>query len=201
MFFPLRLRVVTQALLLAGLFIYVWSAPTVRAQDQDATALEARYRTCAKHSIPADKCTPEIFQQLQEKDNAPLEPKAAAALKAAKEYQARLKNPDSMQVRTAYVLDGHCRKCGADDYLVCLEVGGQNGAGGMTVSRVAVQLFQGKEHWFDDTGVLGALGGDNADRWNGTCTNPKTPFHPNPQLKPGGMDVTEKVNQALKRDK
>ena len=37
---------------------------------QDAAALEAQYRTCAKHYIPADKCTPEIYRQLKEKDNA-----------------------------------------------------------------------------------------------------------------------------------
>jgi hypothetical protein len=42
-----------------------------KAQGQDATALEEQYKTCAKHYIPADKCTPEIYQQLKEKDNAP----------------------------------------------------------------------------------------------------------------------------------
>ena len=84
---------------------------------QDAEALEAQYKTCAKHYIPADKCTPEIYQQLKAKDNAPLDPTAAAALKAVREYQSRLKNPDSMQVRTAYVLDqkfleSKCKKWG-----------------------------------------------------------------------------------------
>jgi hypothetical protein len=39
---------------------------------QYAAALEAQYRTCAKHYIPADKCTPEIYRQLKEKDNAAL---------------------------------------------------------------------------------------------------------------------------------
>ena len=156
-------------------------------------------KSCAKHSIPADKCTPEIFQQLKAKDSVPLDPRTAAALKAAKEYQARLRNPDSMQVRSAYVLDGHCRGCGSEDYLVCLEVGGQNGAGGMTVSRVAVQLNQSKERWYDGTGFLGGLNPDKEDNWNGVCTNPKTPFRPNPALRPGGVDVTDGVNKALKR--
>ena len=39
---------------------------------QDATALEAQYRMCAKHYIPADKCTPDIYRQLKDKDNAAL---------------------------------------------------------------------------------------------------------------------------------
>lgn len=30
-----------------------------------------------KHHIPADKCTPEIYQQLKAKDNAPLDPTSA----------------------------------------------------------------------------------------------------------------------------
>jgi hypothetical protein len=45
-----------------------WSLPTA-----DAAALEAQYKTCAKHSIPADKCTLEIYQQLKAKDEAALE--------------------------------------------------------------------------------------------------------------------------------
>jgi hypothetical protein len=44
------------------------SAPV---QAEDASALEAQYKTCAKHYIPGDKCTPEIYQQLKDKDNAP----------------------------------------------------------------------------------------------------------------------------------
>ena len=197
-----RLKYVKQTCFLLVFVVFVWAARTAQAtQDQDATALEERYKICSKHSIPADKCTPEIFQQLKTKDNLPLEPKAAAALKAAKEYQARLKNPDSIQIRSAYVLDGHCRKCSTEDYLVCLEIGGQNGAGGMTVSRVAVQLNQGREHWYDGTGILGGLNPDKEDSWNGICTNPKTPFHPNPSLKPGGIDVTEKVSEALKKER
>ena len=180
------------------LVLLVTCAGLAWAQDEDATALEARYKTCAKHSIPSDKCSPEIYRQLKEKDNAPLEPKAAAALKAAREYQSRLKNPDSMQLRTAYVLDARCRHCGPEDLLVCLEIGGQNGMGGMTVSRVAVTLEGNKEHWYDSTGMLAGLGPDSSDRWDGICTKPKTPFNSNPQLRPGGTDVTEVVSRRLR---
>lgn len=45
---------------------------TAQLQAQDASALEAQYKTCAKHYIPADKCTPEIYQQLKAKENAPV---------------------------------------------------------------------------------------------------------------------------------
>lgn len=86
---------------------------TAQLQAQDASALEAQYKTCAKHYIPADKCTSEIYQQLKDKDNAPLDPTAAAALKAVKEYQTRAKNPDSVQVRSAYV---------TDEGAICLEI-------------------------------------------------------------------------------
>jgi hypothetical protein len=104
---------------------------TGQLQAEDASALEAQYKTCAKHYIPAEKCTPEIYQQLKDKDNAPLDATAAAALKAVKEYQTRAKNPDSVQVRTAYV---------TDEGAVCLEIGAQNGAGGMSVSRAHLRL-------------------------------------------------------------
>jgi hypothetical protein len=161
---------------------------------QDADALEAQYSTCEKHHIPADKCTPEIYQQLKEKDKAPLDANIVAALKVVKEYQANLKNPGSMQVRTVYVLDSKCKKCGPDDFVICLEIGAQNGAGGMTVSYPAVSTFQGKEHWHEGS----SFGGVEVSGWNGVCTKPMTLFHPNPQLFPG-TDVTEKVNQALKR--
>jgi hypothetical protein len=167
---------------------------------QDAAELEAQYGTCAKHHIPADKCTPEIYQQLKAKDNAPLDPTTAVALKAVKEYQTRLKNPASMQVQTAYV---------TDDGAVCLEIGGQNGTGGISVSRI---VLTSKGQRFDENGFGGSAsadferhfgGGYEVDRWrvrvrdssghrNGVC-----------QKKPGemqpGKDVTEKVNQVLKR--
>lgn len=157
---------------------------------QDADALEAQYSTCEKHHIPADKCTPEIYQQLKAKDNAPLDPKAATVLSAVKEYQSRLKNPDSMQLRTAYL---------TDEGAVCLEVGAQNGAGGTSVSRVVYVTSDWKgakrlrEHWLDENGF-----GGSSDRWPGVCQKMKAFSPGSGDMKPG-TDVTEKVNQALKR--
>ena len=57
----------------------------------------------------------------------------------------------------------------------------------------------------DEGGFLGAMAADQSgsyqvDRWGGYCTEVPTPFHPNQKLLPG-TDVTEKVNQALKRVK
>jgi hypothetical protein len=174
-------------------------APFAVAQTQDATALEAQYKTCAKHYIPADKCTPEIYQQLKDKDNAPLDPTTTTALKAIKDYQGRLNNPDSMQVRTAHL---------TDQGAVCLEVGGQNGAGGMTVSRVVyiTPEWKGakrlKGHWFDEGGVGGEASrnvtGGMTDRWPSLCEKTKFGSWGGPLLP--GTDVTEKVNQALKED-
>lgn len=160
---------------------------------QDAEALEAQYGTCAKHHIPADKCTVEIYQQLKAKDNAPLDANTAAALKAVKEYQGRLKNPESMQVQTAYVTE-------KGD--VCLAIGGQNSMGGMSVSRI---VFTSKGRWLDEGGFMGGMAADHSgsytvDRWGGFCTKPPTPFHPNQKLLLG-TDVTDKVNEALKRAK
>ena len=147
--------------------------------------MEEQYKTCAKHYIPADKCTPEIYKQLKDKDNAPLEPKVASALKAVKEYQKKLKNPASMQVQTAYITD-HGE--------ICLEIGGQNTLGGQTVSRV---VYTSDGRWMDEGGFLGAMAQENrpsggVDRWAGFCTKG---FRK--KLLPG-TDVTEKVNQALK---
>jgi hypothetical protein len=125
--------------------------------DEDASALEARYKTCAKHYIPADKCMPEIYRQLKAKDNAPLDATVAAALKAIKEYQTRLKNPDSMQVHTAYVTDR-----GA----ICLEIAGQNAMGGLSVSRVVylspTLTHREKGKWLDE--------GDSLEGWQPQTT-------------------------------
>jgi hypothetical protein len=162
---------------LCGMFI-------ASAKAQNAAALEEQYKTCSKHYIPPDKCTPEIYQQLKEKDNVPLDVNTSAALKAAKEYQTRLKNPSSMQVHTAYVTE-------RGD--VCLEVGGQNAMGGLTVSRV---VYTSRGRWLDEGGFLGSMAqqnGGGVDRWLGVCT--KGTFRP--KLVPG-TDVTEKVNTALK---
>jgi len=175
------------------------------ASAQDAEALEAQYKTCAKHYIPADKCTPEIYQQLKAKDNAPLDPTTATALKAVKEYQPRLKNPESMQVHTAYV---------TDEGAVCLEIAGQNAMGGMTVSRVVwiTRDWRGpkrmREHWLDEGGFGGLASADvqrntgsgySVDRWGGPCQKTKA-FGRQGDMQPG-TDVTEKVNQALKGEK
>jgi hypothetical protein len=174
------------------------AAPEQQNQPEDASALEARYKTCAKHYIPAEKCTREIYQQLKDKDEAPPDAKTAAALSAIKEYRRKLKNPESIQVQTAYVTDA-----GA----VCLEIGGQNGMGGMSISRIVycTPEWTGakrlKGHWLDEGGMGGAAareigGGYEVNRWGGPCT--KGAFRA--KLVPG-TDVTEKVNQVLKAEK
>jgi hypothetical protein len=164
------------------------------ARGQDAAELEAQYSTCEKHHIPADKCTPEIYRQLKEKDNVPLDANTATALKAIKQYQVRLKNPASMQLQTAFVTE-------KGDF--CFVIGGQNTLGGISVSRV---VYTSKGRWLDEGGIAGAMaanpsisGSYSVDRWGGYCTKPATPFHPNPKLFPG-TDVTEAVNQALRRE-
>lgn len=176
----------------------------LNAQAQDATALEAQYKTCAKHYIPADKCTPEIYQQLKDKDNAPPDPTTATALQAVKEYQTRLKNPESIQVHTAYL---------TDEGAVCLEIAGQNGAGGMSVSRVVyiTPEWKGakrlKEHWLDEGGFGGSASADfqrrygsyEVYRWPGVCYKAK--FSGGQGAMFPGTDVTDKVNQALKDGK
>jgi hypothetical protein len=149
------------------------------ATTQDADALEAQYSTCEKHHIPADKCTPEIYQQLKAKDNAPFDPKTATVLQAVREYRSRLKNPDSMQLRTAYL---------TDDGAICLELGAQNGAGGMGVSRIVYVTSDWKgakrprEHWLDEGGMGGSASADVqrdvgsglvVNRWPGVCQKNK----------------------------
>jgi hypothetical protein len=169
---------------------------SMAAQAQDAAALEAQYKTCAKHYIPADKCTPEIYQQLKAKDDAPLDPTTATALKAVEEYQQRLKNPASMQVHTAYV---------TNEGAVCLDIAGQNGLGGMSASRVVYLTdawpHRGKGKWMDEGGFMGGMAANNSgtydvDRWGGYCQKVKA-FGKQGDMQPG-TDVTEKVNQALK---
>ena len=145
--------------LLAVMFLSALSlGQTTSAQD--ASELEAQYGTCAKHSIPADKCTAEIYQQLKAKDNAPLYANTAASLKAVKEYQVKLKNPESMQVQTAFITE-------RGD--ICLMIGAQNGFGGIAVSRV---VYTSRGRWLDEGGILGAMAADQSgsytvDRWVG----------------------------------
>jgi len=174
-------------------------------QTEDATALEARYKTCTKHYIPSEKCTPEIYEQLKAKDNAPLDATTATVLKAVKEYQSRLKNPASMQVQKAFV---------TDQGAVCLEIGGQNGLGGTSVSRIVYVTsdWKGakrlKEHWLDESGIGGSGSADAqrisgsgyvVDRWPHVCYKEKFAGGQGPMLP--GSDVTEKVTQALKDGK
>ena len=194
------MRHICTALVFAiGLTAIAQDATTSKQQQpqaEDATALEARYKTCAKHYIPAEKCSPEIYQQLKEKDAAPPDSKTAAALNAVKEYQKRLKNTESMQIHTAYV---------TNDGAVCLEIAGQNAMGGMSVSRVVYLTeawpHRGKGKWMDEGGVFGAMAADHSssyqvDRWGGFCYKVKA-FGKQGDLFPG-TDVTEKVTQALK---
>ena len=160
-----------------------------KSQGPDVAAMEEQYKACAKHYIPADKCTPEIYEQLKDKDNAPLDSDTAVALRAAKEYQSVLLNPASMQVQTAYVTYS-----GA----VCLKIGGQNGFGGMTVLQIVYRMQEigrGKqkgemkgELLYDDTGKV--------NFWSMYCT---TGFFVAKMVP--GTDVTDKVNQALREGK
>jgi hypothetical protein len=110
-----------------------------------------------------------------------------------------MKNPDSMQVHTAYM---------TNDGAVCLEVAGQNSMGGMSVSRVVyltdVWPHRGKGKWMDEGGFLGGMAADHSgtyqvDRWGGYCYKLKA-FGKQGDLFPG-TDVTEKVMQALKDSK
>jgi hypothetical protein len=82
----------------------------------------------------------------------------ASALNAVKYYQTRLKNPASLQVRTA---------CITNKGDICLEVGGQNGAGGMTVFNIA---YTSKGRWLDEGGFgdwgIHARGADSS----GNCS-------------------------------
>jgi hypothetical protein len=169
------------------------------ALGQDAAQLEAQYKTCSKHYIPAEKCTPEIYAQLKEKDNAPPDPDVAHAVAAIHDYQRGLKNRGSLEVQTAYITD-------KGD--LCLAISGQNSLGGSTVSRV-VLTAQGK--WKDDTGFLAdAFYAGNGpspggvDRWPVYCTKPTFGFHSrsfrNPKMVPG-TDITDAVNRQLKTEK
>jgi hypothetical protein len=126
---------------------------------------------------------------ITDKDDAPLDPDTASAVKAAKEYQRTLVNPASMQVLTAYITD-----TGA----VCFKIGGLDRFGRMTVRRVLFQtqvITRGKhkgetkDKWFyDDT--------DRLDPWFGVCSQ----HFFGAEMLPG-TDVTDKVNQALKEGK
>jgi hypothetical protein len=92
-----------------------------------------------------------------------------------------------MQIMTAYVTQ-------LGD--VCLETSGQNTLGGATVDRV---VYTSRGKWMDASGFGGALAQDDyhsggIDRWLGYCIKG---FHR--KFVPG-TDVTEKVNQELKKE-
>lgn len=156
------------------------------ASAQDAGALEDQYKTCAKHSIPADKCTSEIYSQLKAKDNVSLDPRVVLALDAVKSLRSAFFNPESLQVRVAYAADeskfgDHSRPS------VCLELGGQNQLGGMAVKRYIYYSISNKKHpekehmtYYEIEGV-GSL----------VFCSSKGKLLP-------GQDVTEQVRQALK---
>lgn len=145
---------------------------SVNAQPQDAATMEAQYKTCAKHSIPVDKCSPEIYQQLKAKDEAPLDVTTMAALKAVKHYQKDMFNPGSLQVHKAFVLDNG---------EICLQVGGQNQLGGMAFNEIyySSRGVESRSEWGNDLGVC----------WRIFLQAEKTRLD---------SDVTEKVQQALK---
>lgn len=174
-------RILSLTAVLAGILC-------ARVSAQDAGALEAQYKTCAKHYIPADKCTPEIYQQLKSKEDAPLDPKVSLALNVLKQYQVSMRNPDSMNVRLAYVTEPN----DAGQSSVCLTISGQNGMGGM--SSASVQWipagFYNKRRKKDDLVVYD-------DESSLFCSNGKA-FHP---TRLPGTDITEKVNDALKARK
>jgi hypothetical protein len=94
-----------------------------------------------------------------------------SALKAVKDYQTRMFNPGSLQVRKAFVLDNG---------EICLQVDGQNQMGGMAFNDVHYSS-NGKEHsdWASDLEVC----------WRTFDQAEKTRLD---------SDVTEKVQQALK---
>ena len=146
---------------------------------QDATALEEQYTTCEKHHIPADKCTPEVYAQLNAKDNAPLSPEVKLGLTVARTVLAHLLNPPSFQVRRVSVLPGNLTKDrGA---YVCVVYGAQAVAGGIVVDSKTFHETVNKKHP-DQPPKLGETLLNFCDvtdsRW---------------------MDVTNEVRQALGR--
>jgi hypothetical protein len=163
---------------------------SAQSEEQDATKLEDQYKTCARHSIPAEKCTEEIYRQLREKDNPSLDPVAKEALAAAITYRTMLKNPTSMVLHSATVVDFNLRK---DAYhVICLVVAGQNGFGGMTERGVAYVTYghdgKTKSMWTENESGFGRT-------YDNMCLKPRAFRDNEPRA---GVDVTDKVSQALK---
>jgi hypothetical protein len=151
---------------------------------QDADALEAQYTTCEKHHLPADKCTPEIYQQLKAKDNVPLDDETKLVVGIIKEYQSGMKNPESMQIRRVYITDRR---------IVCLTVGGQNGMGGFSVSEVGYVIE--KKKWLDENHVKLPMSQEDV-AWVNGCEKSPGPFTRSPKPLPG-RDITDKVKPAF----
>lgn len=174
------ISIVAFSLLAPVCFLAAQTAP------ESAAALESQYKTCAKHYIPAEKCTPEIYLQLTSKNSAPLDPKVVLALGVVKQYQGGLRNPDSMRVKLAYVTDPNERGLTS----VCLIVSAQNGFGGMSsdyVQWVPAGYYNSRRKK-DDLIVY------DSEETGLFCSNGKT-FH---RTRLPGIDVTDKVNEALK---
>lgn len=203
---------------LAGLGVLIGTTVGVgMGRAQDAETLEDQYKTCAKHYIPADKCTLEIYGQLKAKDNAPLDPNVTLALEAVKMVVSPTAsnrapdnhgfiNPDTVQVRVAYVIEpGTNGKTGmkqvhrgmSKNYpTVCLELGGQNPLGGTAVQRYAVwkntnEKHPEKEHMNSMQLSHSAL--DGGLSWWPECAAGGF----SGKLAPGA-DVTEQVQKVLK---
>jgi len=96
-----------RAIFAAGL-VFFSLVSWVGVKAQDAEALEAQYKTCAKHDIPADKCTPEIYKQLKDKENAPLEHNVAPSLSGVQERWTRTEKTDALRgtTSTRFTLEG-----------------------------------------------------------------------------------------------
>ena len=73
----------------------------VGLKGQDAAALEEQYKTCARHYIPTDKCTPEIYKQLKDKENAPLEHNVAPSLSGVQTKWTRIEKTDALRGTTS----------------------------------------------------------------------------------------------------
>lgn len=161
---------------------FAQSAPSSSpAAAQDAAALEAQYKLCANHYIPADKCTPEIYQQLK----APLDADTALAVRDAYEWVISqiFLDPGSLRVGQAYVMP---------DGLVCLVLGIQNQYGGTTWNSASF-ASSGKQESPWNVGCYAMekqIMLDKLRRQSGGEQVPQSPV--------AYKDVTEKVQQALK---
>jgi hypothetical protein len=165
------------------------------ARAQDAAALEEQYKTCAKHYIPADRCTTEVYQQLKVKDNAPINPDVAFVLDGIKGVQSSFYNPSSMQVRFAYIEDAGEKafRTLVDGPVACFELAGQNQYGGMSIQRYSYYRTLNTKHPEKEKLKFDAHGPSSSGVivWPWPCVS----FFSN-KLHPG-HDLTAAVIQAL----